>query len=115
MITYKEFEVIRTLLKRKESFEDLAEFIYTHKHYYVFKNIDEVRQIINSLEEKGYLYKGTVTQSAMLEIEPLKVENAVIGSVFNFVSLFFHLIPEAGCGQSPRALVNTGFLDISDE
>jgi len=78
MITYKEFEVIRTLLKRKESFEDLAEFIYTHKHYYVFKNIDEVRQIINSLEEKGYLYKGTVTQSAMLEIEPLKVENAVI-------------------------------------
>ena len=39
----------------------------------------------------------------------------VAGSVFNFVSLSFHLIPEAGCGQSPRALINTGFLDISDE
>ncbi len=31
-------------------------------------------------------------------------------SVFNFVSLSFHLIPEAGCGQSPQALINAGFL-----
>ncbi len=30
------------------------------------------------------------------------------GSVFNFVSLPFHLIPEAGCGQSPQSLENTG-------
>ena len=34
------------------------------------------------------------------------------GSVFNFVSLPFHLIPEAGCGQSPRSLISAGFLDI---
>ena len=35
-----------------------------------------------------------------------------LGSVFNFVSLLFQLIPEAGCGQSPRSLVNAGFLGI---
>ena len=36
-------------------------------------------------------------------------------SVYSFVSLSFLLIPEAGCGQSPRVLINTGFLDISGE
>lgn len=30
------------------------------------------------------------------------------GSVLNFVSMTFSLIPEAGCGQSPRNLVKTG-------
>jgi len=34
------------------------------------------------------------------------------GSVFNFVSLPFHLIPEAGCGQNPQSLENTGNSDI---
>jgi len=32
-----------------------------------------------------------------------------VGSVFNFVSLPFHLIPEAGCGRSPRTIINAGF------
>ena len=37
-----------------------------------------------------------------------KLENGKkIGSVLNFVSLLFNLIPEAGCGQSPQSLVNT--------
>lgn len=35
------------------------------------------------------------------------------GSVYSFVSSSFHLIPEAGCGQRPQALINTGFSDIS--
>ena len=30
------------------------------------------------------------------------------GSVLIFVSMTFILIPEAGCGQSPQILVNTG-------
>ena len=34
------------------------------------------------------------------------------GSVFNFVSLTLHLIPEVGCGQSPQVLVNTKYLSI---
>ncbi len=33
---------------------------------------------------------------------------ALRGSVLIFVSMTFILIPEAGCGQSPQSLVNTG-------
>ncbi len=28
------------------------------------------------------------------------------GSVLNFVSMAFYLIPEVGCGQSPRSVEN---------
>lgn len=38
-----------------------------------------------------------------------KYFNDLNGSVFNFVSLPFHLIPEAGCGRSPRTIINAGF------
>lgn len=78
MITYKEFEVIRTMLKAKEQVEDLAAYVYDNKHYYVFKSKEEVMELIVSLEKKGYVANGAVTESAMTEIEPLKVENAVI-------------------------------------
>lgn len=78
MITYKEFEVIRTMLKIKPSAEDLAAEVYNKKHYYVFKSKEEVAELIASLEKKGYVANGTVTDAAMTEIEPLKVENAVI-------------------------------------
>ena len=37
-----------------------------------------------------------------------------LGSVDSFVSLLFHLIPEAGCGRSPQALIITGFPKVSD-
>ncbi len=37
------------------------------------------------------------------------VRQGFFGSVFNFVSLPFHLIPEAGCGRSPRTIINAGF------
>ena len=40
-------------------------------------------------------------------------QKCIDGSVYNFVSLLFCLIPEAGCGQSPQALINTGFPNIS--
>ena len=42
-----------------------------------------------------------------------RVKRSSVGSVYNFVSLLFCLIPEAGCGQSPQALINTGFPNIS--
>ena len=34
------------------------------------------------------------------------MRNTAKGSVFNFVSMVFCLIPEVGCGQSPRSLIN---------
>ena len=78
MITYKEFEVIRTMLKIKPTVQNLAAEVFNKKHYYVFKSKEEVEELIASLEEKGYVENGTVTKSAMIELTPLKVNNAVI-------------------------------------
>ena len=78
MITYKEFEVIRTILKRKNSGEDDAQRIYDNVHYYVFKSPEEVAELLVSLEKKGYVKSGKVTDAALMEIEPLEVKNAII-------------------------------------
>lgn len=78
MITYKEFEVIRTMLKVNNPIEDLATYVLENKHYYVFKSKEEIIELIHTLEKKGYVVNGMVTESALTEIEPLKVDNAVI-------------------------------------
>lgn len=78
MVTYKEFEVIRTILKIEEPIQDMASYVYNNKHYYVFKSEDEVKDLLKSLGRKGYIRNGKVTKAAMIELEPLKVENAII-------------------------------------
>lgn len=78
MITYKEFEVIRTMLKIQTSSADFAQEVFEKKHYYVFKSKEEVAELIDSLERKGYVANAAVTVAAMTEIESLKVENAII-------------------------------------
>ena len=79
MITYKEFEIIRTLLKLHDThIADLASEVYSNVHYYAFKSRDEVSDLIGSLQSKGYVSDGQVTDAALQEIAPLKVENAVI-------------------------------------
>lgn len=78
MVTYKEFEVIKALLKADKKQEDVARFVMQNKHYYVFKSLEEVESIVKSLEKKGYIKDGRVTDIAMEEIAPLKVENAII-------------------------------------
>ena len=78
MITYKEFEVIRTMLKAGRHLEDIPGYVYDNVHYYVFKSREEVAELTASLIRKGYIRDGAVTETAMEEIEPLKVDNAVI-------------------------------------
>lgn len=78
MISYKEFEVIRTMLKLEKIQEPRPDAIYDHVHYYVFRSREEVAQLLLSLEQKGYVKDGKVTAEAMAELEPLQVENAVI-------------------------------------
>ena len=78
MITYKEFEVINTLLKSKESVSDIPKYVYSNVHYYAFKSCEEVAALTAGLEAKGYIQNGKVTPLGMREIEPLKVNNAVI-------------------------------------
>ncbi len=78
MINYKEFEVIRTMLKNNGAMKDIAAEVYADKQYYVFKSPEEVADLAAGLERKGYIADGKVTRSAMEEIASLKVDNAVI-------------------------------------
>lgn len=78
MITYKEFEVLRTLLNCTEVIDNISDYVYKKKHYYVFKSEKEVSDLIESLARKRYIKDYIVTQEALDEMEPLKVENAVI-------------------------------------
>ena len=40
MISYKEFEVINTVLKAKAPIQNLSEYVYKNVHYYVFKSLN---------------------------------------------------------------------------
>jgi len=123
MITYKEFEVIRTLLKKSSPINDLADFVYRNKHYYVFKSIDEVTGLVESLENKGYILDGRVTASAMKELESLKVKNAVIlaaggsetssKSIYSMPKGLFIKEGETLIERQIRQLKETGIDDIT--
>lgn len=78
MITYKEFEVIRTMLKHGSPLSDIATYVTDSKQYYAFKSRDEVAALVDSLQKKGYIADGAVTEAAIAEMAPLKVDNAVI-------------------------------------
>ena len=60
MITYKEFEIINTMLKAKEEILNLPEYVYKNVHYYCFKNVEEVAQLVESLNSKNYIEGNTV-------------------------------------------------------
>ena len=96
MITYKEFEVIRTMLKLDQQVQDLAKTVYETIPYYAFKSVEEVTDLIASLEKKGLIQNGKATPLAMEEIAPLKVDNAVIlaagGSDISAKSVYLSLI-----------------------
>lgn len=77
MLTYKEFEVLRGIMKLSGS-SDAAGSIYAGTRYRVFKSADEVRELYGSLLVKGYADSNGVTKAGYEEIEPLMVENAVI-------------------------------------
>lgn len=77
MLTYKEFEVLRGIMKLSGS-SDAAGSIYAGTRYRVFKSADEVRELYGSLLVKGYADSNGVTKAGYEEIEPLRVENAVI-------------------------------------
>lgn len=78
MTTYKEFEVLRTLLKAEGPVEDIPAYIVAHKPYYAFKSPEELQTLVERLEQKGYIRDGAATEIALREIEPLRVDNAVI-------------------------------------
>ncbi len=78
MITYKEFEIINTILKSKEPVTDIPKYVFKNVHYYAFKSTEEVAALVTDLEAKDYIQDGVVTPLGMREIESLKVNNAII-------------------------------------
>jgi len=75
MINYKEFEILKALMKGNEI---TAEEIYKSVHHKVYMNVDEVKNLLNSLSKRQYIRDGHLTEFAYEEIQPCKVENAVI-------------------------------------
>ena len=123
MITYKEFEVINCMLKSKGSINSISDYVYNNVHYCVFKNRDEVAELVSKLEEKGYVADGIVTPSGLKEIEPLKVNNAVIlaaggadisaKSVYNMPKGLFVKNGETLIERQIRQLKEAGIEDIT--
>lgn len=123
MITYKEFEVINTMLKAQEDVKNLPEYVYSNVHYYAFKSQDEVEELVTSLEAKDYIADGTVTDLGLKEIESLKVKNAVIlaaggadinaKSVYNMPKGLFVKNGETLIERQIRQLKEAGINDIT--
>ena len=123
MITYKEFEVINTLIKSKTPVLNIPEYVYSNVHYYVFKSQEEVAELVVGLEDKGYIAGGEVTPLGMKEIEPLKVNNAVIlaaggadinaKSVYNMPKGLFVKNGETLIERQIRQLKEAGINDIT--
>lgn len=80
VITYKEFEVLNTVLKAGGGggISDIADYVYRNVRYRVFKSEDEADALVKMLEKKGFIADNAVTESGLKEIESLKVYNAVI-------------------------------------
>lgn len=123
MITYKEFEVINSLLKMPNKTMDLANYVYTNVHYDAFKDITEVEKLIIDLEDKGYIFDSCVTESGEREIAPLRVKNAVIlaagggdinaKSVYNMPKGLFVKNGETLIERQIRQLKEAGIDDIT--
>ncbi len=123
MITYKEFEVINTMLKAQENVQDLPKYVYSNVHYYAFKSQEEVAELVASLEAKGYITGDKVTDLGLKEIEPLKVNNAVIlaaggadinaKSVYNMPKGLFMKNGETLIERQIRQLKEAGITDIT--
>lgn len=123
MITYKEFEVLNTMLKSNASIENLPEYVYGNVHYYAFKSLDEVSEIVEKLEEKEYIADQSVTPLGLKEIESLKVNNAVIlaaggadisaKSVYNMPKGLFMKNGETLIERQIRQLKEAGINEIT--
>lgn len=120
MISYKEFEVVKALLDGKSH---SADEIFADTHYYVFKDKEEVAELKDSLEAKGYLTNGKLNDSGLAEIEPCRVKNAVIlaagtedisaKSVYNMPKGLFVKGGETLIERQIRQLQEAGIKDIT--
>lgn len=123
MITYKEFEVINTLMKADGWVEDIPAYVFSKVHYYAFKDQAEVEDLVARLKVKGYITDNYVTELGKKEIESLRVKNAVIlaagggdinaKSVYNMPKGLFMKNGETLIERQIRQLKEAGINDIT--
>lgn len=123
MITYKEFEVINTLMKADGRVEDIPAYVFSNVHYYAFKDQAEVEDLVARLKVKGYITDNYVTELGKKEIESLRVKNAVIlaagggdinaKSVYNMPKGLFMKNGETLIERQIRQLKEAGINDIT--
>ncbi len=76
MLTFKEFEIIKTLMRKDAQFN--ADYIFSHIYFELFDGTQEVEQVMADLERKKFIVAGKLTDEAVQEMEPCKVNNAII-------------------------------------
>ena len=123
MITCKEFEVIKTILKAKGCICNVPEYVYENVHYEAFESQTEVAELVSNLEKKGYIEGEIVTDLCLREIESLHVKNAVIlatgggdinaKSIYNMPKGLFMKNGETLIERQIRQLKEAGISDIT--
>lgn len=73
MVNFKEFEILKVVVKGYKPEE--AEKILG---YNLFDSENDFKRTLSDLRNKGYLNENKVTDTALIEMAPCKVENAVI-------------------------------------
>ena len=76
MLTYKEFEVLKTVMGCPEAPD--AGYVFDHIYFELFDDREEVAAVMAELERKGMLGAGGVTAEGRKEMEPCRVHNAII-------------------------------------
>lgn len=78
MLTYKEFEVVKNILKKEGKGECLSRLTRESGNS-LFESDEELASTVASLQKKGYIDgDGIATEIAKTEIEPCRVRNAII-------------------------------------
>lgn len=77
MITYKEFEILKTIVG-KTGLTDIPAYVIDNTYFELFADETEVERLVNALIQKGYIENGALTEAAKKELEPYRVNNAII-------------------------------------
>ena len=77
MLTYKQFEVLKTLVNQGHV-DDIPAYVMEHIPFELFESETEVAGVVQDLEQHGFISDNTATKAALEEMEPCKVNNAII-------------------------------------
>ena len=77
MISLKELEVLKALLKNNNGF-DLVKRVSESVKFSLFENEEDITGVLSELEAKEYITQGVVSELALEEMEQYRVNNAII-------------------------------------